>query len=165
MDSPNAIAIRPISAADADILGSFFETLDRDAETVRFFHPHPMTREFASELCGRIEQIKDRYFLAIEGTSVIGYSMLRGWDEGYRIPSFGACVHPERRNIGLGKQLLAHSIEQSRAAGAPQLRLTVFKANERAIAVYRRFGFVFTEKNADELIGLLDLNESASQAA
>ncbi len=149
--------IRPVSAGDAEKLGAFFEAIDRDEETRPFFHPHPLSKDYAVELCNRIERIKDAYFIALQSHGISAYSMLRGWDEGYQIPSFGCCVHPQLRNAGLGKQLLAHAIDESRSRGAEKLRLTVFKKNERAIAVYRRFGFEFTDKNNEEYIGVLKL--------
>jgi GNAT superfamily N-acetyltransferase len=83
--------------------------------------------------------------------------MLRGWDEGYQIPSFGACVHPSSRGDGLGQWLLEHAIGEARMAGAPKLRLSVYRANQRALHIYRKFGFVFEERNSEELVGWLTL--------
>ncbi len=151
------VEIRALRGEDSDKLKTFFAALGRDAETVRFFHPHPLTEEYATELCARVESVADRSYIATQNGEVVGYSMLRGWDEGYPVPSFGACVHPDRRNDGLGKRLLAHAIEQSQIRGATKLRLTVFKANQRAVNVYQRFGFAFVEKNSNELVGILHL--------
>jgi len=92
---------------------------------------------------------------------VAGYSMLRGWDEGYETPSFGGCTHPELRGAGLGQLLLAHAISESRAVGASRLRLTVYKTNTSALHIYRKFGFLFSDKNQDEWIGLLNLRTAA----
>ena len=140
------VDIRALRGADSDKLGTFFKALAKDAETLQFFHPHPLTDEYAKELCARVESISDRYFIATQNDEIVGYSMLRGWDEGYAVPSFGACVHPECRNAGLGKRMLAHAIDQSQIKGATKLRLTVFKANQRAVNLYRRFGFAFVDK-------------------
>src|SRR5205085_2238595 len=68
------------------------------------------------------------------------------------------CTHPELRGAGLGHLLLVHAIAESRAAGATRLRLTVYKENVRAVHIYRKFGFVFSEKNEHELVGLLELS-------
>ena len=151
------IVIRGVSAGDAPALGDFFTAAAADAETVRFFHPHPFTPEFADELCRRAALCRDRYYVACYQDRVTAYMMLRGWDEGYAVPSFGVCNHPALRDVGLGQLLLAYAVEECRSAGAPQLRLTVFKSNERAVHVYRKFGFVFHDKNERELVGLLDL--------
>ncbi len=91
--------------------------------------------------------------------------MLRGWDDGYEIPSFGGCTHSALRNAGLGQSLLAHAIVESRSAGAQRLRLTVYKSNERAVHVYRKFGFEFSDKNEHEFVGLLDLTGEVSSNA
>jgi ribosomal protein S18 acetylase RimI-like enzyme len=153
----SGIVIRKISVEDAEALGDFFAAVAVDTETVRFFHPHPFTLEFARELCIRSATCRDRYYVACFQDRMIGYMMLRGWDEGYTVPSFGVCNHPALRDVGLGQALLVHAVRESRAAGATQLRLTVFKNNERAVHVYRKFGFLFHDKNDQELVGLLDL--------
>jgi ribosomal-protein-alanine N-acetyltransferase len=149
-----------VSTADADHLGDFFELLAADKETARFFHPHPLTKEFASALCARQSRCLDRYFITDYRGRVVGYSMLRGWDEGYDVPSFGGCTDPGLRGAGLGQLLLAHAIAECRTAGARRLRLTVYKDNMRAVHIYRKFGFVFSEKNDDELVGLLNLGST-----
>jgi ribosomal protein S18 acetylase RimI-like enzyme len=153
----SGVVIRKVSADDTAALGDFFMAVAADADTVRFFHPHPFTREFAAELCRKADTYRDRYYVACYKNRVIAYMMLRGWDEGYTIPSFGVCNHPDLRDVGLGHALLAHAIQESREAGAPQMRLTVFKNNERAVHVYRKFGFLFHDKNEQEVVGLLDL--------
>jgi ribosomal protein S18 acetylase RimI-like enzyme len=150
-------AIERISAADAAPLGQFFEALAADVETARFFHPHPLTIAYAAELCGKMSTCRDLYFVARWRGRIAGYSLLRGWDEGYAIPSVGVCVHPTLRNAGLGHVLMAHAVEQSRAAGAPQMRLTVYKANERGRHVWAKFGYVYSDKNEHELLGRLAL--------
>jgi GNAT superfamily N-acetyltransferase len=146
-----------LTAADAVPLGRFFELLAADADTERFFHPHPLTQVFAATLCARQHACRDRYSLLHYRDCIVAYSMLRGWDEGYTVPSFGGCTHPELRGAGLGRLLLEHAIAESQAAGAPKLRLTVYKENVRAIHLYRKLGFVLSDKNEHEFVGLLDL--------
>src|SRR5439155_18955977 len=127
------LAINRLSAADAADLGSFFTRLHSDKDTTRFFHPHPLTQAFAQELCVRQSTCLDRYYVIRYQERIAAYFMLRGWDEGYETPSFGACTHPELRGAGLGQLLLAHAIAESRTAGARNLRLTVYKDNEHAL--------------------------------
>jgi perosamine synthetase len=142
---------------DEKKLASFFETLKKDPETVRFFHPHPLTCGYARELCSRADVCRDHYYLGSYQGKVVAYSMLRGWDQGYTVPSFGVAVHPLLRNCGFGQAMLDHAIMESRAAGAPHLRLTVCEDNERGLHVYRKFGFVFSHTD-QQLVGLLDLS-------
>ena len=54
---------------------------------------------------------------------------------------------------GLGRQLLQHVVVQVRAAGAHRLILSVNKRNGKAIAAYRRNGFVITESVVTDIGG------------
>jgi GNAT superfamily N-acetyltransferase len=154
---PPGLVIARLAPGDAQPLGTFFEMLGADAETARFFHPHPLTQDFAARLCARAGTTLDRSYATRYRGRLAAYHRLSGWDEGYAVPSFGVCVHPALRGVGLGQTLLAQAILDSHAAGAPALRLTVYKENRRAVHVYRKFGFTFTDKNDRELVGMLDL--------
>lgn len=156
------LTVERLKPHDGDSLGQFFELLNADGQTVQFFHPHPLTREFADELCRRSQMIRDRYTVVRFHGHIVAYAMLRGWDEGFAVPSFGGCTHPALRDAGLGKFLLAHAIDESRAAGAMHLRLSVYRSNQRAVHIYEKFGFVFSDKNEHELVGMLALCETAS---
>ena len=61
----------------------------------KFFHPHPFTTEAARERAAYTG--KDLYYVVIEGDEILGYGMLRGWDEGYEVPSLGIVIHPAHR--------------------------------------------------------------------
>jgi ribosomal protein S18 acetylase RimI-like enzyme len=154
------LTTKRLSPPDTARLGNFFEILAGDQDTTRFFHPHPLTKVFAANLCTRQSTCLDRHYITHYHERITAYSMLRGWDEGYETPSFGGCTHPGLRGAGLGQLLLAHAIAESRAAGARKLRLTVYKENGHALHIYRKFGFVFSDKNEDELVGLLDLGSA-----
>jgi ribosomal protein S18 acetylase RimI-like enzyme len=156
------LSIRRIRLTDVKVLGSFFEELARDEESTRFFHPHPLTPAYAAELCASARARQDRYYIALFGQHLAAYGMLRGWDEGYAVPSWGGCVHPELRGAGLGHFLLEHAVAECRAAGAATLRLSVYKANQRGIHLYAKFGFMFQDKGEISVVGLLDLSSCAA---
>ncbi len=151
------LVIRRLEPTDESGLAAFFVACAADADTRRYFHPHPLTPGFAADLCRRIPGMKDRYFVAELARRVVGYAMLRGWDEGYAAPSFGGCVHPRLRGAGLGHILLDACVNESRDARATSLRLTVARGNEAGIHLYRKFGFDLHPKDAENLMGLLDL--------
>src|SRR4051794_18682111 len=151
------LEVRRAGGGDAALLGDLFEALAGDPEAAAFFRPHPLTRGYARRLCARIPAIRDRYYLAARGGRAAAYMMLRGWDEGYAVPSFGVGVHPAFRGRGVGRFLLAHAVPECRARGAPRIRLPVFEATRPAGRLYRRFGFRLTEKGPGELLGVLDL--------
>ena len=72
--------------------------------------------------------------------------MLRGWDEGYEIPSFGVIVHPDQRRQGWGTLFLNWAIQDCKELGCEKIRLTVDKDNVVARKIYKRAGFKFKKK-------------------
>ena len=74
-----ALEFRALAPDLVQPLGDFFESLA--ASDGASFHPHPLTRESARQLCEY--QGRDLYFVAICDSRVLGYGLLRGWDEGY----------------------------------------------------------------------------------
>ncbi len=120
-----------------------------------FFYPHPLTSEEARKLC-RCSGL-DQYFVATVNGRILGYGMLRGWDEGYAIPSLGLATHPDARSQGLGEFLMRGLIQEARNRRAPQLRLTADASRLRLIKLFVRHGFVFSPFKPGRLLGMLDL--------
>lgn len=50
-------------------------------------------------------------------------------------------IHPDAQGIGLGRHMMAAAVSWAREAGVIHLELNVLADNERAIALYRAFGF------------------------
>jgi ribosomal-protein-alanine N-acetyltransferase len=119
------------------------------------FHPHPMTREEAERICSYAG--RDLYYAASSGAEVLAYGLLRGWDEGYEIPSLGIAVHPQARGRGLAWTFMEFLHTAAKFRGANKVRLTVYNDNQRAVELYRRLGYKFESKNDRELVGLLEL--------
>jgi len=150
----DALEFRVLSPALTESLGDFFESLAA-SEVVELFHPHPLTRESARQLCRYAG--RDLYFAALGGSRVLAYGLLRGWDEGYVIPSLGIALAPESRGTGLARAFMLFLHAAARFRGAKRIRLTVLRRNVRAVALYRSLGYVFEPKNADEEIGFVDI--------
>jgi ribosomal protein S18 acetylase RimI-like enzyme len=122
----------------------------------RTFHPHPFTPEAAAERARY--RGKDVYAVAVAAGRALGYGMLRGWDEGYEIPSLGIAIHPAARALGLGRALMLYLHAEARRRGAPRIRLKVYPDNESAIALYRSLGYDFGgAREAGQLVGVKTL--------
>jgi len=135
-------------------LTEFFHSLAHGPDHA-FFHPHPLTGEEAQRLCSYAG--RDLYFVAVTGTEVFAYGLLRGWDEGFAIPSLGIAVHPDMRGQGLARTFMGFLHIAAKLRGATRVRLTVYRENQVALDWYRRLGYKFETKNSRELIGLLAL--------
>jgi ribosomal protein S18 acetylase RimI-like enzyme len=61
-------------------------------------------------------------------------------------------VAPARRGRGIGERLLTHAVERARRGGYEAVELDVTAVNERAIAFYRRHGFVAVSASGTEAL-------------
>ena len=139
----------------ADALAAFFAELKRSGDEQRF-HPHPFTEREASERCAYAG--RDVYCVAIADGEVLGYGMLRGWDEGYEVPSLGIAIRASARGTGLGRVLMLYLHAEARRHGADRIRLKVYPDNAAAVALYRSLGYVFAEElEQGQLVGFAEL--------
>jgi ribosomal-protein-alanine N-acetyltransferase len=135
-------------------LSALFEDLV-DGGDYANFHPHPLTADEARVRCRY--RGKDLYYVAVDGRDVLGYGMLRGWDEGFEIPSLGIALGSRVRGTKLGHAFMFFLHAAARQRGAKRVRLKVQRANVRAIKLYEQVGYTFESASEDELVGFLNL--------
>ncbi len=135
-------------------LASFFELIKNKKEE-QYFHPHPFNRAKAEEVCHY--KGHDLYFIQTNENEICGYGMLRGWDEGYSVPSLGIITHPAYRGKGLGERFMNFLHDQARHKGAKQIRLTVYSVNVGAIALYKKMGYTFSDLKKGQFLGYAKL--------
>jgi ribosomal protein S18 acetylase RimI-like enzyme len=135
----------------------------------RLFHPHPLTADAARDVCRPRDAARgvacDEYHLAIEAhdsaaaasATVVGYGMLRGWAEGFAVPSLGIAVHPAHRGRGVARRLMDHLHAVAAGRGAERVRLKVYRHNAAALRLYASLGYEFQPHSASELVGSLAL--------
>ena len=132
-------SVRRLERTDEDQLFALFQTFAAHEDVVRSFHPHPFDRATASRIAGYSGL--DIYLGYFTSEGLVGYAMLRGWDEGYHVPSFGVAVSPAYEGTGVGGELLRACLRIAQDRGAHHLRLKVYEHNERALRWYRSVGF------------------------
>jgi ribosomal-protein-alanine N-acetyltransferase len=149
-----ALEIRTISPEWQRPLADFFAAIRMSGE--RNFHPHPFTDDAAIKIanyCGN-----DLYYLVVNDKTVLAYGMLRGWDEGFEVPSLGIAVHPSFRGRKLGELLMHFLHVAARQKGARQIRLKVYATNSAGRNMYTKLGYSFDSAEADgQLVGILEL--------
>lgn len=152
------LEIRRLTAEWKQSLLAFLRALEEDSNA-DFFQPHPFTDEAVERILHNTRT--DLYYVIVEGTEVVGYGMLRGWDEGYEIPSLGIAIHPRVRSNGLGRVFM-HFLEASaKFRGAQRVRLRVKSQNEWAVRLYESLGYEFrSEEDGGYLVGFLELHSS-----
>lgn len=150
--------VRRFEPEDASALGDFFAAIVANGSD-RYFRPHPFTQGIARAIANHEGQ--DEYYGAWQRGEMVGYLMLRGYDEGYAVPSLGVCVHPNYQGRGIGKLLVKYAQQVSHAQ--PAIRLRVHPDNHRARLLYERCGFAFSGiRERGEYVGIWENPSCAS---
>lgn len=172
------MAMPPQSSATVPPLAAAFVQLGRDHEAPfarfladleangdsSFFHPHAFDAETARKLAAISEVSPDEYWLLV-GHEVLAYGMLRGWAEGYSLPSLGLAVAPRHRGQGLARAMIYHLHARAVTRGATHVRLKVERDNHTAYRLYQTLGYVFSDHSPTELLGILALADGPIASA
>ncbi|MFI4989752.1 MAG: GNAT family N-acetyltransferase [Solirubrobacterales bacterium] len=135
---PDELGFVPIEARHLDALTELFRR-NRDSAVGRTFDPFELSPEHATRIA--LEPRKDRYYAATHGVLLLAMSMLRGYEEGFVVPSFGVFVDARHQGEGIGRRLTKWTIEQAHLQGSPAVRLSVYSDNPRAHGLYESLGF------------------------
>jgi ribosomal protein S18 acetylase RimI-like enzyme len=129
-----------LAVGDAEALGDFYAAQPR--ATYRFYCPHPLTRENAALVAAKALSPTWVALIAKDAHgTIVGYASYRWESDDSRASTFGICIRPAYRGVGLGQALSARLFEIAADVGPPVMSLTVQKANLRALALYRKMGF------------------------
>ena len=132
----------------------FFQTI-QNSDDIHFFHPHDFTPELACKIVNH--EGLDVYYVLVKGQTIVGYGMLRGWDEGYETPGLALIIHPDFRGQGLGRLLMLFLHAVARLRTARQILIKVYEKNRPALNLYQSMGYCFNVQEGPQLIGFLEL--------
>ncbi len=135
-----ALSVRALDVADAAMLAQFLAAQPHDY--LRYFTPFAFDEPTVSGiLARRVEDIYEGLFWQGE---LVGFFMLRGWDEGYSVPSYGVVVGEAYNHRGLGRLTLELAKVICRLRGCARLMLKVHPENAAARHLYEQSGFHFS---------------------
>jgi ribosomal-protein-alanine N-acetyltransferase len=151
-----SVEFRVVSPDDAEALADLFANVD---ET--FFRPHPFTADEAR----RIANLKGRdvYVVLFDDGRPVAYGMLRGWSEGFEVPSLGIAVRTDSHRRGFGRLMMAHLHEVARSHGAEKVRLRVHPDNHRARRLYESLGYEYAGVDRGELLMVINLGPASGE--
>jgi RimJ/RimL family protein N-acetyltransferase len=95
---------------------------------------------------------KDKFFGVFVSDKLAGFYMLRGFDDGFEIPSYGVWISSEFSNRGLSKLTLYHAFSFCKHNSIKILKLKVHPDNAVAKNLYESLGFIkigFDDKNSN----------------
>lgn len=151
--------IERLDATHADRFRRFLAALDANSDD-EFFHPHAFSAAAAREIIELSGDGVDEYWVGVDGDRVVAYGMLRGWREGYAVPSAGIAIGPADRGRGHSRTMMLHLHDVAKSRGACRVRLKVDRRNSAAIRLYESLGYTLTPYNDCEFLGFCDLHDA-----
>lgn len=154
------LIIRPLMEDDAGDLSAML--LTQPAGYARFFYPFGFGRPAVSAVLAG--QGRDVFTGLYWGGRMVGFFMLRGWNEGYEVPAFGIIIDEKYRGHGLEMVCLDAAKAICRLRGAERIMLKMHPENISAKGVARKIGFVQTgsEPESGNIIYHLELGKRLS---
>ena len=134
----NNLAIRPLAIDDATALSSFLQT--QATGYARFFRPFSFDADAIVDVLANARQ--DVLMGLYWQDQVVGFFMLRGWNEGYDVPAFGILIDESYRGCGLEMLSLETAKIICRLRGASRMMIKMHPDNISAKGVARKTGFV-----------------------
>jgi len=155
--STDNFTVRPLNIDDADNLSSLL--LAQSPAYVRFFTPFDF--QYPSILSLLAEQGKDIFMGMYRDDRLIGFFMLRGWNEGYEIPSYGVLVDERYSGYGLTRLSLKLAKSICKLRHVPRIMLKVNPDNKVAQRLFEEAAFAPSGVDAQtgNLIYHFDINQ------
>jgi len=132
------IEIRRLTPKDAFRLSRLL--LSAPPEYSQFFTPFNFDRKHIQGILARA--CRDLYYGVFVEKTLAGFYMLRGLDQGFKIPSYGVWISPSCSRRGLATLTLAHALAVCKMNDIAVVMLKVHPQNTAAKALYERFGFI-----------------------
>jgi ribosomal protein S18 acetylase RimI-like enzyme len=138
----SAVVIRPIELKDIEEFQHVTNEVMRERRFLAFVDGFPIDE--AATFVARNIRLGNPQLVADDQGRVVGWCDIRR----ETIPVYAHVGHlgmgmlPAYRGQGIGERLLRASIDAARSAGFERIELSVYAANERAAALYRKVGFV-----------------------
>lgn len=134
---PLALEIKRLNINHAKELANLLQGSDK--EYSKYFIPFTFDFETISEILSKAKN--DQVYGIYVEQNLAGFYMLRGFDEGYSIPSYGVWISEEYSNLGLSTFTLQHAITFCKLNSIKKLMLKVHPENLAAKHIYEKYGF------------------------
>ena len=145
------LEITAVSPADGAVLADLLVNIDGT-----YFQPHPMNALEAQ----RIATLRGRDIFLIgwvQGVGVV-YGLLRGFDEGFEVPSLGLGVRRYDEGRGHGRAMMT-ALHAAARAGGPSDPVPGPPGQHPGGQLYRAVGYVEAGMERNEIVMAIDLQE------
>ncbi len=148
------LTVRQLQPADASSVSTLLRAQPQGY--ARFFYAFDFDEDAIAKLLA--ERVRDEYAGIYWQGELAGFFMLRGWDAGYEIPSFGVLIDEKQRGGAFMRLALDMAKLICRLSGAPRLMAKIHPDNVSPRGA-RRLGLVQTgvETESGNIIYHLEL--------
>ena len=136
--NPLTLEIKRLKIDHSKELSELLQSADKDY--TQYFIPFAFESETILKILSNV--IKDQYYGIFIENNLVGFYMLRGFDEGYDIPSYGVWISKDYSSKGISKLTLQHAISFCKINSIKKLILKVHPDNIIAKNIYESFGFI-----------------------
>ena len=130
------------------MVSEFFQTIESG-----MFHPHGFSYDDAKKLCNYTGN--DLFYVVKTDGEIFAYGLLRGWDDGFDVPCLGIYVGEKHRGKGIARMFMTFLHNAAKIHGANGVMLKVYKNNQKAISLYKSFGYILEEYDTAQFVGKL----------
>jgi GNAT superfamily N-acetyltransferase len=134
------VEIRSLNTAHASDIYNLM--LQSDPDYYRYFTAFEVNREVIAGFLTRAK--RNQYLGFFIHDTLVGFFMLRGLDEGFKVPSYGVFISEKYQSFGLARLSVTYAVSFCRMNHLDRLMLKVHPLNVYALQLYREFGFVET---------------------
>jgi RimJ/RimL family protein N-acetyltransferase len=134
------LMVRSLRVEDASALSRWLRA--QPTAYARFFHPFGYDEPAIADALAR--QGRDVFMGLFWRQEIVGFFMLRGWNEGYEVPAFGILIDEQYRGHGLEMAALETAKVICRLRKVSRLMIKMHPDNISAKGVARKTGFVQT---------------------
>lgn len=134
---PSAFEIKRINVHHSEELANLLQGSDK--EYSKYFIPFTFDLETISGILSKA--IKDQIYGIYVQNEIAGFYMLRGFDEGYSVPSYGVWIAKKFSGKGLSTFTLQHAISFCKLNSIKKIMLKVHPDNLAAKHIYEKYGF------------------------
>jgi len=147
--NPLSLEIKRINISQSGELSDLL--MNSSKEYSQHFIPFEFDLDSVTTAMSRAK--RDMFYGIYIDNALVGFYMLRGWDAGYEVPSYGVWIAENYSSKGISKLTLTHAISICRINSIKRLMLKVHPENLVAKKIYEDFGFVY--EGIDARIGHL----------
>ena len=141
------VILREAKPSDAERLIELVRRLSEEPESNLEISPGEFTLTAAEErdILTEYSRLENSIYLVAEsGGEIIGILTCKGRDRRAirHVVTLGISVEQTWRGRGVGSRLMTHAMDWAKRTGTvSRIELSVFERNQRAVQLYRKFGF------------------------